>query len=208
MIDEYSFRGGNIRRNPVSRHFSSVTYASPDLYTEWRKLKDRTATDSDIEVTIPIKDTDSGKSITQEYGITHKGSHTKILDGNGECVAKTENFCGNSVIPNANTNHNSQESGKYCLTSIFSFAVFRNVHFVIFVTAYFFGCVSQSLPIICIPDIANDNNIDKRYSAMLISLVRACDVIGRSSMGILSDRKYVDRKILIFISMVITGVAE
>ena len=205
LIDEYSFRGGILILSGLISHVfvAASLMRPPEFYDEWRKLKEKTATDSDKKDTIPVEDSDSGNSY--ESVNKHKDSKSKKLDEKRENIVKKEYFYESSEIPNASNKPTTREREK---KSVFSFVVFKNGHFVIFVTAYFFGCVGQGLPIIYIPDIANDNNIDKKYSAMLVSIAGACDVIGRSSMGILSDRKHVDRKNLIFISMLITGVAD
>ena len=256
----------------------------PELYKEWRKLKEKAAkkkaaaeratllendsgepfrprsgtSDStfsplarramlqrmrsrtdEIEDTMPKKEPESVNNKTDATKSTPKESQSKEINDKDEGLVKKEYLYGSSEfivaistedldkvlqkkrrkirdsrtsemsdISNASSKPSSHERGKHCLKSVFSVTVLKNTNFVLFAAAHFFGCVGSFLPIIYIPDIANDNNIDKKYSAMLVSLAGACDVIGRSSMGILSDRKYVDRKILIFISMLITGVAD
>ena len=90
-------------------------------------MKEKTATDSDKEDTIPIKDSDSGKSYESEN--THKESKSKILDEKRESVAKKDYFYESSEIQNAGNKPTTWKRGKHFLKFVFSFAVFKKRSF-------------------------------------------------------------------------------
>ncbi|KAK3095442.1 hypothetical protein FSP39_014734 [Pinctada imbricata] len=141
-------------------------------------------------------------------------SHELILAMSQEELSKTKKKKRPSSVSShdskqsesvLSSNQENKELGKHCLKSVFNLTVLKNIEFLLFVFAFFFGCSGSFLPTVYIPDVANDNHISKRNSAMLVSVTMAFDVIGRCTMGILSDRKFVERKTLIIISMIITG---
>lgn len=91
---------------------------------------------------------------------------------------------------------------------IFNIKIFKNTSYLRLLFAYTIGSLGTSLPQGYLPAFAMEQGTDRTDAAWLITISSFADLLGRITIGWISDKKRIKRIYLIAISMVVSGVVQ
>lgn len=92
--------------------------------------------------------------------------------------------------------------------NIFNIKIFKNTSYLRLLFAYTIGSIGTALPQCYLPAFAMEQGADKTDAAWLITISSFADLIGRLTIGWISDKKWIKRIYLIAISMSVSGVVQ
>lgn len=91
---------------------------------------------------------------------------------------------------------------------IFNIKIFKNTSYLRLLFAYTIGSIGTALPQGYLPAFAMEQGTDKTNAAWLITISSFADLLGRITIGWISDKKWTKRIYLIAVSMAVSGVVQ